>query len=156
VIRADIPGGTRIELEHVVCDFNGTLALDGNLIEGVRARLTALASVVTVHVVTADTFGAARSALDGLELRLTVLRPTEQARAKAGYVEQCGAGRTAAIGNGCNDRAMVAAAALGIAVTGPEGAAAETLAAASVVVPDVLAALDLLLRPQRLVATLRR
>ena len=156
MIRVDIPGAPRLELEHVVCDFNGTLALDGNLIEGVRTRLTALAAVVTVHVVTADTFGGAHSALAGLDLRLTVLGPDDQATAKADYVERCGAGRTAAIGNGRNDRAMLAAAALGVAVIGPEAAAAETLAAADIVTPDILAALDLLLRPRRLVATLRR
>ncbi len=51
---------------------------------------------------------------------------------------------------------MLAAAALGIAVPGPEGAAAVTLAAADVVAPDILVALDLLTHPQRLVATLRR
>ena len=45
---------------------------------------------------------------------------------------------------------------LAIAVLGEEGLAMETLNAADVVVPHVNAALDLLLNPLRLVATLRR
>ena len=50
---------------------------------------------------------------------------------------------------------MLAEAALGIAVVGPEGAAAATLAAADVVAPGIFSALDLLANPLRLTATLR-
>jgi len=46
-------------------------------------------------------------------------------------------------------------AALGIAVLGGEGLATVCLAAADVVVPSVESALDLLLYPRRLIATLR-
>jgi soluble P-type ATPase len=51
---------------------------------------------------------------------------------------------------------MLSSAALGIAVLGPEGLAVEALRAAHVVVARIEDALDLLLHPQRLVATLRR
>ncbi len=156
MIVVDAPGDSRLEIRDVVCDFNGTLAQDGVLIDGVRARLAALGAQVRVHVVTADTFGAARQALDGVDVRLTVLGEGDQAQAKAAYVARLGPLRTAAIGNGRNDAAMLAAAALGIAVIGPEGAAAATLAAARVVTADIRVALDLLLMPKRLVATLRR
>jgi soluble P-type ATPase len=61
----------------------------------------------------------------------------------------------AAIGNGRNDQLMLAAAALGIAVVQEEGAAIESLSAADVVLPDIRSALDLLLFPKRLIATLR-
>ena len=60
-----------------------------------------------------------------------------------------------AVGNGRNDRLMLKEAALGIAVLQAEGAAAEALLAADVVAPDILAALDLLLAPEGLIATLR-
>jgi soluble P-type ATPase len=156
MIAVDIPGSGRLEIRDVVCDFNGTLAVDGALIDGVRERLAAVAALATLHVVTADTFGAAREALARIDVKLTVLSPGDQVQAKAAYVERVGAAHTAALGNGRNDRAMLAAAALSIAVIGPEGAAPETLAAAQIVAPDIRAALDLLLRPKRLVATLRR
>jgi soluble P-type ATPase len=156
VIVVDIPGAEALALEHVVCDFNGTLAFDGALIDGVRERLVALAALATLHVVTADTFGAARDALAELDLRLTVLDTGEQAKAKAAYLAGCGARRSVAVGNGRNDRAMLEAAALSIAVIGPEGADALAIGAAHVVAPDIRAALDLLLNPRRLAATLRR
>ena len=54
-----------------------------------------------------------------------------------------------------NDRLMLQTAGLGIAVMQAEGAAVETVLAADVVVPDIIAGLDLLLHPLRLVATLR-
>jgi soluble P-type ATPase len=156
VIVVDIPGADTLALEHVVCDFNGTLAVDGALIDGVRERLVALGALGALHVVTADTFGAAREALAGLDLQLTILDVDGQAQAKAAYLAGCGAHRSVAIGNGRNDRAMLEAAALSIAVIGPEGAAALAVSAAHVVAPDIRAALDLLLNPRRLAATLRR
>ena len=156
MLTVSIPGATVLELDHLVCDYNGTLARDGHLLKGVKERLTRLAASLSLHVVTADTFGQARAALVGIDLRLTVLPPNGQDLAKAEYLRNLGATRAAAIGNGRNDRDMLNAAALGIAVVGPEGAAADTLIAADVVAPDILAALDLLANPQRLVATLRR
>jgi soluble P-type ATPase len=156
MIRIDIPGDALLELEHVVCDYNGTLARDGRLLPGVHARLAALCHRLTVHVVTADTFGTARAGLSGLEGRLRVLPPGNQAAAKAAYVNECGAARTVAIGNGENDREMLKVARLSIVVLGDEGAASSALGAASVVTRDIRTALDLLLHPQRLVATLRR
>jgi soluble P-type ATPase len=50
---------------------------------------------------------------------------------------------------------MLGEAALGIAVVGPEGAASASLAAADVVCGSILVALDLLLEPRALAATLR-
>ena len=51
---------------------------------------------------------------------------------------------------------MLKTAALRIAVLGPEGMAAGLLGASDVLVRDICEGLDLLLNPQRLVATLRR
>lgn len=50
---------------------------------------------------------------------------------------------------------MLATSALGIGVCGGEGIAAEAAAACDIVAPDIEAALDLLLEPKRLVASLR-
>lgn len=156
MLSIDVPGHGAIRLAHLVCDYNGTLARDGYLIDGVAERLAALAGALQVHVLTADTFGRAKRMLGGADLRLSVLGEGRQDEAKGRYVTALDAARTAAIGNGRNDRDMVAAAALGIVVLGPEGAAGATAAVADVLVADVLTGLDLLLEPRRLVATLRR
>jgi soluble P-type ATPase len=150
-----IPGAPPLRLEHLVADFNGTLACDGMLLPGVEEALTRLAQQLTVHVITADTFGSVRAAVAGIPCRLALLPESEQDGAKLRYVEALGAARCVCIGNGRNDRRMLAAAGLGIAVVQREGAAVETLLAARVAVPDIDAALGLLLEPRRLTATLR-
>ena len=151
----DIPGFGSLALAPLVLDFNGTLALDGRLREGVAPRLQALAGALAIHVVTGDTHGTARNQLQGLPVTLTVLDPDHQAEAKLAYLRRLGPKACAAIGNGRNDRLMLGEAALGIAVTGPEGTSPEALHAAHLFVPDPCEALDLLAHPRRLVASLR-
>ena len=104
---------------------------------------------------TADTHGTAARALAGWPCTLDVLAAPGQAEAKRRFVESLGAERVVAIGNGRNDRLMLEAARLGVAVVQAEGAAAETLLAGDLVVPTITDALDLLARPLRLLASLR-
>ena len=136
-------------------DYNGTLAIDGRLIAGVKPRLSRLAALVAVHVITADTFGKARESLGGVHCTLEILKRGGEDRAKAALVRRLGARRVACIGNGRNDRLMLRSAALGIGTVQREGAALVAVQAADIVVRDVRDALDLLLEPRRLIATLR-
>jgi P-type E1-E2 ATPase len=138
-----------------VCDYNGTLAADGLLIDGVHERIQRLSSELRVHVVTADTFGSAATQLQRLPCALVILDAENQAEAKRDFVQSLSAAHVVAIGNGRNDRMMLEAAALGIAVCGAEGAAAHVLQAGDIVVGRIVDALDLLLHPKRLMATLR-
>lgn len=154
-IPVDIRGFGRLTLGHLVLDFNGTLAVDGAVLPGVKPRLRKLGRSLHLHVVTADTFGKARASLGGVDCELHILARGDEDRAKAAYVRRLGANRVACIGNGRNDRLMLRGAALGIATIQREGAAAQALLAADIVVHDVRDALDLLLEPRRLVATLR-
>jgi soluble P-type ATPase len=155
MIALTIPGFGALELAHLVLDYNGTLAVDGELLPGVRDALATLADKLEVHVITADTFGRAGIELAGLPVNLTIIGETDQAEAKLAHVERLGAERVFAIGNGRNDRKMLAAAAIGVAVVQAEGAAAKTIASADVVIGNIVDALDLLLEPKRLIATLR-
>jgi soluble P-type ATPase len=155
MLTIDIPGFGELRLAHLVCDFNGTLAHDGQLLPGVREALAELARELRVHVITADTHGGAAEQLAGLPVSLEVIPPGGQARAKRAFVERLGAQGVVALGNGANDRELLAASALGIAVVQGEGAAAATLASADVVVTSARDALELLRHPRRLVATLR-
>lgn len=151
-IAVDIPGARKLHLDHLVCDFNGTLATDGKLIAGVAARLRRLARAVDIVVMTADTFGTARSALRALPATVrTVHTGTDKRR----LVDELGGG-VVAVGNGRNDVPMFRSATLAIAVVGTEGAVPRLMTAAAVVVRDINDALDLLIEPMRLVATLRR
>ena len=155
MIDVDIPGFGELHLAHLVLDYNGTLAVDGELLPGVFDRLSALSRRLGIHVVTADTFGRVRSAMSNLQATVTVLPVARQDEAKLNYVRQLGADRTVAVGNGRNDRLMLEAAALGIGVILGEGASSLTLGAADVVCTSIGDALDLLTHPLRLTATLR-
>lgn len=150
-----IPGRGRLRLEHLVLDYNGTLACDGVLLEGVRDRIADLSRKLSVHVLTADTFGNAREGLKGLPCEVVILPPEDQAEAKERYVKNIGSDATVCVGNGRNDRLMLGRAALGLAVVLQEGAAREALEAADVACNGIHSALDLLSNPKRLMATLR-
>ncbi|HEY7677601.1 MAG TPA: ATPase P [Candidatus Methylomirabilis sp.] len=154
MITIEIPGWGRLEIDHLVLDLNGTLATDGRVPPEVAERARALGALVQLHVLTADTFGTAAS-LEGLGARIVRLGPGDQVEAKAAAVRALGSDRTVAIGNGMNDEAMLGEAALGIAVIGREGAAVPALMAADLAVTSIEDALDLLLCPNRLVASLR-
>lgn len=155
MIAVDIPGLRELRLEHLVLDYNGTLAEDGKLLPGVAAALKDLAGSFRIHVVTADTFGSAAGQLAGLPLDLVVLPDAAQADRKQEFVRRLNADSVVAIGNDRNDRKMIEAAALGIALIQREGSAVETLVCADIVATDILDALSLLQYPKRLVATLR-
>jgi soluble P-type ATPase len=155
MLEIDIPGYRRLHFNHLVMDYNGTLAQNGAFLAGVMPRLEQLAKSLRLHVVTADTFGQAKANLAVLPCEVAILSVENQAQSKLAYIENLGRDHVVAIGNGRNDRMMLAAAALGIAVVQKEGAATETLSAADVVVSDIRSALDMLLFPKRLIATLR-
>jgi soluble P-type ATPase len=155
VLEIDIPGYKKLRIEHLVLDYNGTIACDGELVDGVRERLEALSKILTVHVLTADTFGGARSGLEGVPCKLEVLPPGRHALAKRNYVEKLGPEKAICIGNGRNDQLMLKSAEVGIAVVLEEGTAVEAVKAADVLCAGATRALDLLLNPKRLIATLR-
>ena len=155
MLNLDIPGFKTLSLEHLMLDYNGTLAVDGRMMVGVFDRLIELSRILKLHVVTADTFGKAREALEGLDAELTILGPGPQAEAKLTYLQGLGPEQVVAIGNGRNDRRILEAAALSMAVSSLEGTAVEALMAAHLYLPSVHEALDLLEKPLRLVSTLR-
>ena len=155
MLEIAIPGTGVLRLRHLVSDFTGTLSVGGVLLPGVRERLAKLASQLEVHILTADTFGSAERELRGLSCRIRILRGGDEDVQKEEYVKSLGAERVVAIGNGRNDRRMLGAAALGVAVLEGEGAAVDALLAADIAVRSATDALDLLLNPKRCRATLR-
>lgn len=155
MIKISIPGFRDLQLSHLVLDYNGTLAYDGTIIEGVRERLNNLANNLEVHILTADTFGMAKEQLIDVKCKLQIMPRDEQTAGKLKYVDQLGRQSTVCIGNGRNDCLMLKKAALGITVLQGEGGAVESMLAADLVVSNILDALDLLKNPLRLIATLR-
>ena len=156
MIELNIPGRGVIQLQHLVCDVNGTLAVDGQLIEGVKQRLSALGDRLTLHLLTANTHGKQDLIDHQLSIKAIRIQPGDEALMKEQYIKELGAGTCVAVGQGANDAGMLRAAVLGICVLSPEGSAVETLCAADLVVSNIFEALELLEKPLRIVATLRK
>jgi len=155
MLEISVPGHKTFQFKYLVLDYNGTLACDGKLISGVKGALADLSDELVVHVLTADTFGKARAGLEGIDCKLVILPLDNQDAGKLEYIQRLDPGYTVCVGNGRNDRLMLAEAALGIAVIQEEGVAFETLQASDVVCTGIVSALKLLMNPLRLVASLR-
>ncbi len=156
MIELNIPGRGNIRLAHLVLDVNGTLAKDGRLLDKVAKPLAGLRDRLTIHLLTADTYGKQDNIDLMLGMRATRLKGEGEAEQKAAFVRQLGAEQVIAIGQGANDAAMLKAAAIGIAVMSEEGLATATLLSADLLLPTIHDALNLLEFPTRLVATLRQ
>lgn len=155
MLTIKVPGYRVIQLNHLVLDFNGTIACDGKLIEELGGKIEKLSEQLSIHVITADTHGFATEQLTHLPCDLRILSAGQQDEAKASFVRELGPSQVVAIGNGRNDRKMLQLADIGIAVISPEALSVETLGAADIITHSILSAFDLLLKPLRLVATLR-
>jgi len=157
MIEIDIPGWKALRLTDVVLDVNGTLTCDGQILAGVAERLTALRTHLRLHLLSADTLGRLDEIAAELDIVGTRLQRGEsESEQKARFIEALGAAGVVAVGNGANDIGMLRTAGLGIAVLGEEGLAVGLIGVADVLAASILDALDMLLTPNRIVATLRR
>jgi len=155
LIQIDIPGLGALSLQHLVLDYNGTIAFDGSLIQGVEEKLNQLAGALNIYIVTADTYGTVCQKCRNIKGEIKVLKSSNGALEKEQFVESLGAERVVAVGNGVNDSLMLKKAALGILVLGEEGAAFLALNNADIIVKDIHDALGLLLNKIRIKATMR-
>ena len=168
MLEIDIPGTGNMRLTDLVLDYNGTIACKGMLISGVKERLQTLCQKLTVHIVTADTFGTAQNIIRSSfakelaagRICIEVLpapeeRSCDEAQAKLAILEAIGPASCCAMGNGRNDVLMLKAAALSFCILDGEGCAPQAFASAKIAVRDILSALELLLDTRCCIATLR-
>lgn len=155
LLNLDIPGFGLAEIHYLVSDFTGTLSVDGTLLPGIDEQLNELAKYLDIHILTSDTFGTAEKQLEDICCEVHILEGERADVQKEVFVKNLGVDNTVAIGNGNNDRRMLNAAKLGIAVIEGEGCAGDALYAADINVRCASEALELLLNPKRAVATLR-
>ncbi|OLN33172.1 HAD family hydrolase [Desulfosporosinus metallidurans] len=156
MIQVVIPGRGTLNLEVLVLDYNGTLALDGQMLKSVRDHIRRLSPLLEIHILTSDTNGTVVQQCEGLPVQVKLLESTDHTQEKADYLLQFGSREVVAIGNGANDQLMLEKAHLSIAVIGFEGASLQALQSADLVVNRIEDGFGLLLETQRLKATLRR
>jgi P-type E1-E2 ATPase len=156
MLNVEIPGWGDMDIGQIILDLNGTLATDGKIVSDIKEKTKLLAQNVKVYILSADTQGTAAEVCQDLGAELVKVSPEESGEGKLAFLEKIGPEGTVVIGNGDNDHAILKEAALGIAVLGDEGLSISALMNADVLVKKVSDALDLFLKPRRLIATLRR
>lgn len=154
-MKIEIPGYKAFELKYLVLDYNGTIATDGTIPDPVKDRLRQLADELKIYVLTADTHGTARENCEELPLEIRTFPEGSAMDAKHRTVKELGIDSCVAVGNGRNDTLMLRESSLAIAVTDREGMYSGLISEADVCVHKMEDALDLLLYPKRLIATLR-
>ena len=155
MIHISIPPNQELYLSYLCLDLNGTISTSGELIAGVAERLAELSKHMSIHVITADTNGNAALLIRDIPLSLHLVGKNNQGEGKLHFIQTLGEKNCVCMGNGHNDRLMLRNAGLSVGIMGAEGMAATALAAVDIVLSDINNALDLLLFPNRLIATLR-
>ena len=154
-VRIDIPGWGNIDIENIVIDLNGTIAPDGRIAPEVKQKINSLSELAKVYILTADTQGTANEEILGMNAELIKIPEEDSKQGKFDFLKTLNLEVTVAIGNGSNDQLILKETALGIAVLGDEGVSVSAIKTADIVVKNIQNALDLLLKPKRLIATLR-
>jgi soluble P-type ATPase len=155
MITIDIPGWGNMEVENVVLDLNGTLATDGKIPSEMKKKINALAGQVKIYVLTADTQGTATEEIREMKVELIKIEGKDSKEGKFNFFKSLDLEKTIAMGNGNNDQFILKEAGIGIAILGDEGISVIALKQADIMVKNISDALDLLLKPKRLMATLR-
>lgn len=155
MISIDIPGWGNIDIENIILDLNGTIAMDGKIPLEVKEKINILSQQVKIHILTTDTQGTATEEVRDIRVELIKISEEKSKEAKFESLKKLNPENTVVIGNGNNDQLILKEAALGIIVLGDEGMSISAMKNADVVVRDVSNALDLFLKPKRLIATLR-
>lgn len=151
----EIPGYKILNVDTLLLDYNGTIAIDGMIPNSVKERISKLASDFKIFVLTADTHGTARKQCEGLPLEICTFPVGNAADYKEEILNQCGGVHCVCIGNGRNDIKMFQGAALSIAIMGTEGLCSALLKESDICVTSIEDGLDLLLNPKRIIADLR-
>lgn len=156
MIELTIPGRGTLQIKYLVTDVNGTIAVDGQLIDGVAKQLSSLSDRLHIHMLTADTHDKQINIDKLLKLKAIRIEKGKESEQKAAFIRKLGAENVIAFGQGSNDAGMLKEAAIGVALLSLEGLAVETLQAADLLLPDINSALSLLEKPIRLIASLRK
>jgi len=154
-MKVNIPGKQEIEIENIVFDYNGTIAIDGKLIDGVKENINELSNNFNFFVITADTYGSVEQELQLVNCKIIKIEKSSQDISKEKFIKKLGSNTTLCVGNGRNDKLMLKESVLGIAILQDEGICTQTLLNSDILVKSILDVFGFLNDKNRLIATLR-
>ena len=82
MIELNIPGRGLVSLEYLVSNVEGTLAIDGQLIDGIPRLLNALHDRLEIHLLTANTHGCQELIDHQLNLQAVRIQPGNESQQK--------------------------------------------------------------------------
>jgi soluble P-type ATPase len=156
MISIQRPGMESLDIHFVLIDFEGTLAMDGRVHPKAKDKVNLLSKRATIIILTKSNREKVEEALRKMRAEILYVTEGDSSQQKLNALQRLGAHQTAVIGNGLDDVRIMEQAGLGMCVIGKEGASAEAMAKADLVVTHVLDALDFLLKPMRQRAILGR
>ena len=151
----EIPGRETVEIKDVVLDYNGTIAIDGKLIDGVAELVNELAGDINFHIITADTYGSTEKELANINCKVVKIPKEKQDSSKLDYLLKLGKENTLCVGNGKNDKLMLKESVISIALIQDEGVCVESLLAADIACKSIMDVFAYFKIPNRIKATLR-
>lgn len=154
MILIERPGREALEIDHLLIDFEGTLAMDRRVHPKAKDKINLLSKRLKIYIFAKEEKERVEEVLRRVRAEILFLNKGESSKQKLELLQGLGSFRTAAIGNGMDDLPMMKEAALAIAVLGKEGASGALIQTAHLVFTDVIDALDFLLKPLRQRATL--
>jgi len=154
MIPIERPGLDPLEIEFVLLDFDGTLAIDRRVHPKAKDKINLLSKRTNLYVLTTQKKELIEERLRKMKAEIIYLAEGDSSRRKLDLLRQLGPSRCAAIGNGMDDAAMIEEAGIGICIIGKEGTSGEAMNNADLVFTDILDALDFLLKPLHQKATL--
>ncbi|NLC02650.1 MAG: HAD family hydrolase [Tissierellia bacterium] len=155
MIIYEIPGRDNIEIENVVFDYNGTIAVDGKLIHGVQELINILSDQANIYILTADTYGTVEKECININAKVLTFPKENAGENKKEIVEKLGGQRTICLGNGFNDIPMFEECILSIGIVEGEGMSGKLLSLADIVSRNIIEAINIILNKTMIKATLR-
>ena len=154
-MKVNIPGREELEIQNIVFDYNGTIAIDGKLIEGIKKSINELSNSFKFYVITADTYGRVEKELVDTKCEIIKISKSSQDLSKLEFIKNLGSSTTLSVGNGRNDKLMLKESILGITILQDEGLCTETLLNSDILVKSIFDVFSFLKDENRLIATLR-
>lgn len=150
-----IPGMGKIEIENVVFDYNGTIAVDGKLIDDVKELILKLKEYANIYILTADTYGTVEKECADLGVEVKTFLKDMASLSKKEIVESLGPEKTICVGNGFNDIEMFKICKISIAIIEGEGCSGKLISHSDIVSKSIKEAIEIILNENKMKATLR-
>ncbi len=168
MIPIERPGLNPLEIEYILLDFDGTLAIDRRVHPKAKDKINLLSKRTHIYIFVNPPTPPFNKGGEGgilakelieerlrkVKAEIIYLAEGDSSRRKLNLLRELGPTRCAAIGNGMDDAAIMQEAGIGICVIGREGTSGGAVKNADLVFTDILDALDFLLKPLRQRATL--